>query len=85
MSHDYQITVESLEVLMREALVTAGFQPDHVERYVSAHKNCGWLRPSTPPGILALAEIHYTLPPASGFGPAIPPAPYPKKSRRPCR
>lgn len=78
MSHDYQITVESLEVLINEALVTAGFDAGSRERYILAQKNFGWLRPKTPPDILALAEIHYTLPPANGFGPVIPPAPYRK-------
>lgn len=77
MSHDYQITVESLELLMNEALITAGFEASYRERYISAHKNYGWLRPKTPPDILALAEIHFTLPPASGFGPLIPPSPKP--------
>lgn len=78
MSHDYQITVESLEVLINQALITAGFDASSRERYISAQKNFGWLRPNTPPDLLALAEIHYTLPPASGFGPVIPPAPYRK-------
>lgn len=81
MSHDYQITVEELEVLMREALTTAGFSPPYLERYVSAQKSWGYLRPSTPPDILALAEIHYTLPPAGGFGPVIPPAPTPPRPK----
>lgn len=82
MSEHYQITVAELETLMREALAKAGFRPDYLERYVKAHKNFGWLRPNTPSDILAMAEIHYTIPPASGFGPVIPPAPVPKKRQR---
>jgi hypothetical protein len=82
MSHHYQITVAELETLMRDALSAAGFAPDYLERYVEAHKNFGWLRPNTSEEILALAEIHYTLPPASGFGPVIPPLPGRKHRQR---
>lgn len=75
MSRDYKITVEDLETLIRETLANCEFSPESVERHVTAQKNYGWLRPNTPSDILALAEIHYTLPPAGGFGPLIPPPP----------
>lgn len=75
MSRHYQITIAELETLMREALQRAGFDGEYLERYVAAHRNFGWLKPGTSDEILALAEIHYTIPPAGGFGPLIPPAP----------
>lgn len=60
---------------MVETLVTAGFGESAIRHHIEAHKNHGWLRPQTPLDILALAEIHYTLPPASGFAPLIPAPP----------
>lgn len=75
MSHHYQITVEELEELMRDALVKSGFEPEFLERYIEAHRKFGWLRPGTKPELLSLAELHYTIPPATGFGPVIPPMP----------
>lgn len=75
MRRPYKINVVELEVLITEALEKNGFSESAIERYVDAHRNCGWLRPSTPQDILDLAELHFTLPPAAGFGSVIPPAP----------
>jgi hypothetical protein len=82
MSHPYQITVSELEGLMRQALKQCDFPPDYQERYVAAHQKYGWLRPETHPDILALAEIHYTLPSIESLGPIIPPIPTPPRHPR---
>lgn len=81
MKATYQITVEELAELMAQALRQCGFQDDYAERYLDAHRKYGWLRPGTNPEILALAELHYTLPSAEMLGPVLPPIPAPPRPK----
>lgn len=81
MTSPYQITIDELAALMATALTQCGFPADYQARYIEAHRKHGWLRPNTPPDILALAELHYTLPSAEMLGPVIPPIPAPPRPK----
>ena len=81
MKSEYQITVEALEIEFRKALTRDGWTEWQAEKFIDAQRRTGFLRRDTPPEMLGIAELFCAIPPASGFGPVIPPIPTPPRPK----
>lgn len=55
------VTIEQLQDLMVRSLTRDGWTKSEIRGYITAQRNCGWLRPKCPQWIRETAAMHYKL------------------------